>query len=435
MLPDPESVDFVRGDATGLRLPAHPEALEQAGAAYLTEAFRAYGSIAAENSVARIIRCEPCHAGNSGQKLFLSVEYAQAEPGLHSELFVKFSRHFTDAFRDRRRYEHEAEVRLAALSRLPAFPVHVAVPYFADFNHESGTGVLITQRIAFGEDGIEPLRPKNMDHELANPLEYYRATLTALARLAAAHKSGRLSPQADELFPFDAEAARAEMPIPWDQRQLREKVAAIGSFIESCPWLLLGDASAPQFIARLQHDALRFLEQEAAVRRFLYADPDYVALTHWNTHIDNAWFWRDTSGVLQCGLLDWGMVRQMNFAIGLWGGLSGASPEFLDGHLDELLALFVGELQASGGPRLDVGELKLRFDLAVAIIGLALLMDAPALVQSRLPDVADASSLTDPLLRRNQVANGFLHTFAAFLNLWARDDFGASLDRMLERDL
>ena len=136
--------------------------------------------------------------------MFLSVEYAQSEPGLHTDLFVKFSRDFSDAFRDRRRHELEAEVRLAALSRLPAFPINVPAAYFADFNHESGTGLLITQRIAFGSGGIEPLRPKCMDHELDDPLAYYRATVTALARLAAAHKSGRLSPQVEALFPFDA---------------------------------------------------------------------------------------------------------------------------------------------------------------------------------------------------------------------------------------
>src|SRR5690606_34481061 len=111
-------------------------------------------------------------------------------------------------------------VRLAQLSRSPDFPVHVAKPYFADFDPESGSGLLITQQIAFGESGIEPLRQKNLDHELADPLEYYQATLTALARLAAAHLAGRL-PQADELFPFDLAAAKDELTIPCDREALR----------------------------------------------------------------------------------------------------------------------------------------------------------------------------------------------------------------------
>jgi len=428
---DSSLIDFVRGNATGLELPVHPDSLTQAGATWLTEAFRAYGAIGPDNAVTAITRCEPCLAGNSGEKLFLSVAYAQPAPDLHGNLFVKFSRYFADPFRDRRRYELEGEVRLAALSRLPDFPVHVARPYFADFDHETGSGLLITQQIAFGQDGIEPLRQKNLDHELANPHDYYRATVTALARLAAAHQSGRLSPQADRLFPFEPEAAKGELTIPFDRPTLLAKVKAIGTFIAAHPWLLLDKVAPAEFTTRLEHDALRFLEFEGRVKRFLYANPRFIALTHWNTHIDNAWFWRDAAGVLQCGLLDWGMVRQMNFAIGLWGGLSGATPEFLDRHLDGMLALFVDELRANGGPPIGVDELRLRFDLSVAMIGLALLMDAPALVQSRLPELAEASGLTDPILRRNQVGNGFLHTFAAFLNVWAREDFGASLKRML----
>jgi hypothetical protein len=117
----PAPVDCVPGDGSGLAIPAHGEALGVAGAAFLTDAFRSFGSLGANNRIVRITRCEPFSGGNSGQKLRLSVEYAHAEPGLHPDLFVKFSRDFTDPFRDRRRHELEAEVRFAALSRLPGF--------------------------------------------------------------------------------------------------------------------------------------------------------------------------------------------------------------------------------------------------------------------------------------------------------------------------
>jgi hypothetical protein len=430
---DPVLLDFVRGDATGVAIPAHGEALRTAGAAFLTEAFRSFGSLSPDNHVLRIPRFEPFSGGNSGHKLLLSVEYARAEPGLHTDLFVKFSRDFTDAFRDRRRYELEAEVRLAALSRLPGFPINVPAACFADFHRESGTGILITQRIAFGSGGIEPLRPKCMDHELAEPLAYYRATVTALARLAAAHKSGLLSPQVDALFPFDSETAAADIPIPWDEQQLRERVARYAAFVASCPQLMPPHVASAQFIDRLEREAVRFLRNESTIKRFLHADRDFVALCHWNTNIDNAWFWRDCSGALQCGLLDWGMVRQMNVATALWGGLCGASLDIWDTHLDELLALFVRELHAKGGPRLDVAELRLNLHLSVAMLGLALMMEVPSLVLSRLPEVVGAHGQLDPVLRKNEVARGFLHVFTAFLNLWGTHDFGASLDRMLEK--
>ena len=427
---DPPNITFVLGDATCLDIPAHAAALRNAGETFLTEAFIRFGALSPTNRVTRITQFESFGGGNSGHKVLLSVEYERADPGLHSNLFVKFSRDFADAFRDRRRYELEAEVRFAALSRVPGFPIQVPVAYFADFNHESGTGMLITQRVAFGSEGVEPLWPKCWDHELPEPAAHYRAIVSTLARLAAAHKSGALSPYVEQFLPFDLEQSLAEDPIPWDESQLRALVARYAEFAARCPQLLPAAIRSPQFIARLEADGIRYLQQHARIKKFLHADRDYVALCHYNANIDNAWFWRDPAGELQCGLLDWGRVRQMNVAYALWGSLCGTSVEIWHDHLDEFLQLFIDEYVAHGGPRLDLGRLKLHLDLYVASVGLSMLMDAPALILARLPEAATARGPRDPLFRTNQVALGFFHVFIAFLNLWQMHDFGASLDRL-----
>jgi len=421
---------FVPGDATGLAIPAHAEALRHGGEAFLTQAFRRFGALSQNNRVARIRGFSAFGGGNSGHKVLLSVEYERAEPGLHTDLFVKFSRDFADVFRDRRRYELEAEVRFAALSRLPGFPIHVPAAYFADFHHESGTGILITERIAFGEGSIEPLWPKCWDHELPEPLAHYRAIVSTLAHLAAAHKSGRLSPQVEQCLPFDPATAAAEDPIPWDATQMRALVARYAAFATQHPQLLPAAVTSPQFIAKLERDAVRYIEHQARIKQFLHADRDYVALCHYNAHIDNVWFWRGSSGRLQCGLLDWGRVRQMNVAYALWGSLSGTSVEIWNAHLDEFLQLFIDEYRGHGGPQLHLERLKLHLDLYVASIGLCMLMDAPALVLARLPEAASASGPRDPVFRKSQVALGFFHAFVMFLNLWQTHDFGASLDRL-----
>lgn len=424
-------LDFVRGRTTGLVIPAHAEALRAAGAEFLTEAFRAFGTLGPDDRVTRIVRCAPFAGGNSGHKLRLGVEYAGAAPGLRPDLFVKFSRDFEDVFRDRRRHELESEVRLATLSRVPAFPVAAPRACFADFEPESGTGLLITEEIAFGQGGIEPLRPKGMDHLLPNALEHYQATVTALARLAAAQMSGRLDPEVDRLFPFDRAAAEAEHPIAYGEAELREKLAGYAAFAKACPRLLPAEFATDEFLARLEREALAALRNQAAIRRFLYADPDFVALCHWNTHLDNAWFWRDAGGELQCGLLDWGLVRRMNVATALWGGLSGASRQIWDDHLDALLARFAGVLGAAGGPALEVAELRLHLDLAVAILGLSLMIDAPALALRRLPRIAEARGPHDPIVLGDPVVHGFLLVFVNFLNLWATHDMAASLEQAL----
>ncbi|MBW8784106.1 MAG: hypothetical protein JF593_05635 [Novosphingobium sp.] len=430
---DTQRIDFVRGDATGLAIPAHPEALSEAGAVFLTQAFHAFGSLDPDNSVERIAAIEPCPGGSTGQKLYLTVEYARPDPSLDTELFVKFSRDFGDAIRDLQRGEMASEVHLAELSRHAAFPITVPHTWFADFHQASQTGLIITSRIFYGRDAIEPQRMKCMDHELADPLQYYRAIMTALGRLAAAHKSGRLSPEVERTFPFDPEVAAAGDPIPYDAEQLTAQIGRYADLADRAPQLFPPHLADPAFIERFDAQAQRVLAHEAAIKRFLHADSAYVALCHWNANIDNAWFWRDEGGALQCGLIDWGHVRQLNLAYPLWGSLCAAPRALWDDHLDELIGLFIGEIQANGGPRLHVDELKLHLDLYMAVKGLSGMLVAPDRILYRLPSAVDASGPRDPIFNTAPQARNFLHIFTNLVNMWERHDFGASLDRMLTR--
>jgi hypothetical protein len=425
--------DFVTGERTGLAIPAHADALLAAGPEFLTRAFHEFGSLPADNRVTRIFDAEPFSGGNSGHKLRFSVEYANPDPALDIKLFVKFSRDFADPFRDRRRHELEAEVRLALLSRHPAFPITVPHAWFADFDPATGTGLIVHQAIAFGEGGIEPMHVKCMDHELADPLPYYRATVTALARLVAAHKTGELSPLADELFPFDLPTALADLPIVLTEDELRGHVFAYADLARRAPQLFPANIREPAFIARLERDAIRLLRHQDEVRAFLYGDPDFYALAHWNTNIDNAWFFRDRAGRLECGLLDWGMVRQMNVMLALWGGLSVAQTTMLDDNLEEFQELFAREIEANGGPHLDRMLLKLHFDLALGIVGLSMMIGFASLVSARLPDAAQTTGLHDPRILADTVVHGFLTVSINFLDLWDRHDFGAALDHILDR--
>ncbi|CAN7633971.1 hypothetical protein LJR225_004895 [Phenylobacterium sp. LjRoot225] len=426
------SVDHVRGDATGLAVPAHGEALRAGGEAFLTQAFRAFGALPADNSVARITRFEPCPGGSTGKKFFLSVEYERPGPDLHTDLFVKFSRDFTDARRDHGRWEMESEVRFAPISRLTGFPISTPVAYFADYHHESGTGLLITQRIAFGEGGIEPHHLKCFDHELDEPLPYYRAILTALARLAAAHKAGRLSPDIAVRFPFEPATAGGD-PILYDEDELRAVLADCTDFAARAPQLLPAEIRAPDFMAKLEREALRIREHESTIQAYLRGNPDLVALCHWNAHIDNAWFWRDAQGELQCGLMDWGRVNQITLGAALWGCLSAAHHDVWKHHLDALLALFVREYHEYGGPLVAVEELKLHLTLHVASMGVARVLAFPAIVLFRVPGALKASGPHDPAILGVEPARNCLHVYTVFLNLWRTGEIGASLDRLLER--
>lgn len=426
-------IDFVPGDATGLSIPAHGEALEQAGADFLTQAFRAFGSLSPENRVTRIARLEACAGGSTGTKLFLSLDYAHEAPGLHRELFVKFSRDFSNRHRDWQRHEMESEVRFAAISRLPGFPISVPVAYFADYHHASGTGLLVTERILFGENGIEPHRIKTMDHKtLDDPLPYYRQTMTALAGLAAAHKAGRLTTDLGERFPFDPTAGSAD-PIRFDQSKLRTMLAECADFAARCPQLLPSEIRTPEFQARLEEDAIRILRHEADIQTYLCGNPDLIALCHWNAHIDNGWFWRDDTGALHGGLMDWGRVGQITIGSALWGALSAAHDDIWEHHLHELLALFVDVYRQKGGPYVSVEELEFHLALHMGLMGVSRMLAMPSYLLRQFPEVEKAIGPHDPMFLKAESARNVRHIYSALLKYWRRRDFGADLNQLLTR--
>ena len=426
----PIRIDHVRGDATGLAIPAHADAFREDGAAFLTQAFRAFGALGPDNAVARVVRIEPCPGGSTGSKLFLTVEYAQPGPALHTELFVKFSRDFTDVLRDHQRTEMESEARFAALSRQPGFPIATATAYFADYEAETGTGLVVTERVRFGEGRIEPHHGKCFDHEIDDPLPYYKALLTALARLCAAHKSGRLAPDIETRFPLRPEALGGD-PIRYDAAKLAKVLDQAEAFAAEGPQLLPATVREPAFQARLRAEAFRVRTHEAEIQAWLRGDPDFIALCHWNAHIDNAWFWRDEAGQLHCGLIDWGRVGQITLGAALWGCLSAAHHAIWTEHLDTLLALFVREYRAGGGPDITAEALKQHLVLHVAAMGVARVLAFPEVIKFRVPGVFSAEGPLDPMILACDPARNCLHIYTVFLNLWRTGEVGARLDRLL----
>lgn len=428
-------MDRFRGDATGIEAPAHGDALREMGADWLTEAFRAFGSLGADNKVARIISLDPCPGGSTGAKFFMGLEYARPGRALQTELFVKFSRDFADARRDNQgRWEMASEARFAPLSRLPGFPISVPTAWFADYHSASGTGLIITDRIRYGDAGIEPHRRKCFDHEsFADPLPYYRQVVTALARLSASHKSGRLAPDIDARFPFNPLTDSAD-PIRYTEAQLRAELGRCFDFTARAPRLMPAEVRSAEFEALLEADALLIFEHEATIQRFLQSDPRMIALCHWNSHIDNCWFWTDAGG-LHCGLTDWGRVGQITFGSALWGGLSAAHHDIWDQHLEELLALFVAEYTGNGGPHITVAELLFHLRLHVAAMGVARVLAFPETILFRLPECVEAEGPLDPMFLpvERDPARNTLHIYTVFLKFWRRYDVGGAVRELLSR--
>ena len=425
------AVERVRGDETGLLIPAHQQALLEGGASFLTDAFRAFGSISADNRVTAIRKVDPCPGGSTGKKVFLELEYLRQESGLHADLFVKFSRDFDDPVRDERgRYEMEGEVKLAALSHLPEFPVTVPRAYFADYEAHSHTGLIITERVGFGSGAIEPHKEKCLDHELADPLPYYRTILTSLARISAMSRSPAHSAMFERSFPFDPVEAAGAIAIQGDADGLLARIDSFAEFVSRHRHLYPEGIDASLF-ADMRRLAPVVHAHQRKLAAFLQSDPEMIAFCHWNANIDNAWFWRDGSGRLQCGLMDWGHAGRMNVAYSLWGCLSGAHFGVWRRHLDEMIDVFVETLNAQADVALDHARVARHFRIYVALMGLSYFIDAPARIRSRFPGFADATDRYDPVFKRYPAARNQLHISLAFLELWRQGGIEAEIEQVV----
>jgi hypothetical protein len=415
---------WVTGDATGLAIPADPATLREAGAEFLTTAIRRFGLLAADNKVTRVSRFEECGGGSTGRKALLDVEYERPQPGLRTELFVKFSRDLDNPRRDRGKSQMELEVSFAALSVRTDLPIAVPVCAFADYHRESCTGMLLTERIAYGTGSVEPHYDKCLDYSMPNALEHYEALLSSVARLAGSQRAGRLPDSVPEQFRFDPSKVGVGERIRSSPTELAERVRLLAAFAQQHPGLLPAHLREQEFTDRMLAEVTGIAASEDAVMALLHGAQDHVALCHWNANVDNAWFWRNDTGALECGLMDWGCVSVMNVAMALWGALCGAETSVWDEQLDGLLSHFAREYHCAGGPLVDPAELLRQLMLYAAVMGVRWLLDVPSSLRAAVPDLRDVPDRFDARIRDNESARAQLLMLTNFLNLWATRGVG-----------
>jgi hypothetical protein len=424
-----ENHRWVTGDQFGLAFPADPAGLRSGGPRFLTDAFRVAGVLGGDNSVTRITGFDEVGGGSTGRKVALAVEYHEAAPGLHADLFVKFSRDLHNPIRDRGKTQMEPEVRFASLSRAAAFPIAVPHVQFGDYHRQSGTGILIMERIDHGGKGIERRCHKCLDYEMPEPRSLPRATHRAGP--PRGHPSIRaLARRPDLALPTGRAGRDSGRPGAAFHRQAGTTVDAVDGIRRNPSWLAARQRWVSRVLGTLRNDVPRIAHHEHTVARQLAADSDYVALCHWNANIDNAWFWRDAEHILHCGLMDWGCVSQMNVGMAIWGAMSGAETDMWNRHLDELLHLFVAEVHRYGGPNLDPDRLRRHTLLYAAVMGVAWLLDVPALVRKRF-GVAAPRNRRDPRIKNDESVHAPLQMPSNLLSLWQRCPLADLLDAAL----
>lgn len=423
------------GDNFGLPIPADAEALLAGGTEFLTTAFRAAGGLDPGNSVTAITESAEFSEGGAGKKLLLTVAYERPGPALPERLFVKFSRNFDDEVRDSARDMMISEANFALLSRGPDFPVKVPRCLFADVAAASATGLLVTELIPYGRDGVEPYYPKCMDYLIPDPVEHYRAIMRDLGRLSGAHRAGRLAPGFDALFPYDRRQASAAFGVHAPEGKLVQWANRMFDFVQRYPDLFperVRDPALRELFISYIADVLRV---NGRIREILSGNQDLVAFAHWNANIDNCWFERDAQGVLHCGFMDWANAGPISLAQAVNGAISAAEPYIWAEHLDELLGVFAEAFAAQGAPRLDPDELRLHV-LLTAVSSVGLSMAAPVAIAREIDDIDTITGPHDDAFRHRYNARVLLHMMTNLLENWqslALGDLVRHLDDLTER--
>ena len=320
-----------------------------------------------------------------------------------------------------------SEVRFASLASAPGFPIAVPATMYGDYHRDTGTGILISERIMFDSNGIERQYHKCLDYEMPRQVEHYRALLTAVARLAGTQRSGRLPAHLVDQFPVDLQAATVGERVALTPDQLDRRLTRLTEFTRAHPGLFAANIRSQQFASRMAGQAHELMSREAAVWDHLRGADDYLALCHWNANVDNAWFWH-AGDELRCGLMDWGCVSQMHVAMAIWGALSGAETDLWDDHLDALLALFCDEVRLRGGPALDPAALRRQLVMYVTLMGITWLLDVPALLQKRIPDFGPQMTRTDERIKDDEGIRAPLQMLTNVLNLWQTRGLDESLE-------
>ena len=201
--------------------------------------------------------------------------------------------------------------------------------------------------------------------------------------------------------------------------------------MKEVPRLFPPQLTSDVFLDRFAADAPLVLEHEAAINSHLNHQSDYVALCHWNVNVDNAWFFTDPAGELQAGLLDWGSVGQMHVAHAFYGLICAAETTFLAEHRSDLLALYVAEFERHGGPPISIDTLSHSLKLSIAVLGIAWMLNAPALIEAEVPNVHRVRDRYDPKIKDVFLARAQLQVLVVFLNEWLTEDIGSAVRRLI----
>lgn len=380
----------------GLEFPWTEELLAEFGPAWLTKAFHTAGTLPRDNKVTKIILEQKIKVttGNNGGKFLFEVEYEKPSPDLHTKLFAKIpfpldAKTKSDRLSSsvNKQPQEYAEINTYRLLE-STIPVSIPKYYYGDISCDSTNWILITERVNFASfEGMNFGKPKPerlpalkageiegpydkcVDYNLrGDPADYYMKLIECGAKMAGLYKSGKMgSPEVlnvgfmntegrpIESWGMNPGASSGEMP-----KMVKAKLDGGCTFISEVGKVLFPSyASDAAFLTKFRTTMMTLAAYSAELNFWKNSKPEFIALTHQNLNVDNAYFWRGEDGQLDLGVFDWGGMGASSLGHKLWWWVYCSDFETFQPNLDKFVDCFVTNYKECGGAALDKEDLRM----------------------------------------------------------------------------
>jgi len=399
--------------------------------------------------------------GGQGMKGFLSVAYAKPHPELHRELFVKLPFPYAPANeRMKNSYTNCIDEPEILFNRImgPMLPFRIPKYYFGEFSYESSNYILISEKLPFSEKSwaeggqhmkfapfeLQPHVQKFKDHLMPQRgFEHWLAIFQMAARGVASYAKGDWGPHdlLQELFPWSVPEACTgigwETFLGWatnwpadvsftesvqaendeNVKFMEAQVSLVMDFVRSCPNLFPKELTADAFLKSWFKEVMEMASYGWERNAYCCVDPEFIVFGHPNLCSDNAWFWRDEDGRLNCGILDWGAAMYQCLGSMIANCLGQADYEMLTEHERDLIRGFADTARECGASEaLTFDTLYTMVKLQQANVGATMIIQLYKMQKKEVwatyknrwvPEVYDR------FLPRNYVG-GLLHMLATF---------------------
>mmetsp|Transcript_65756 Transcript_65756/g.169248 ORF Transcript_65756/g.169248 Transcript_65756/m.169248 type:complete len:514 (-) Transcript_65756:56-1597(-) len=442
------------GDYYGMEFPYDKDGILRMGAQWLTKAFHKTGVLPEDNAVTKINSVREFVGGGAGLKCIIKVEYKEDKPYLHKELFGKLPHKpgGSDRFYVSCMWNHDRPETIFNIWLEKYVPFRVPKFYFGDICAQTTNYILITESLPWSPKGtkeyspgdIEPAYDKYMDWELPDggPM-YYLACCKALGKMAGYHKTGRLHPQVNEMFPMPDPVPQIPPgcpPVgPDDYKMNSAKADQLIRFLtETASAVMPEEVKDKAWLETWKAELLHVMDYGIEIQCYCMgagtsSPNNYVSLTHNNLQIDNAFFFRDASNDLKVGLLDWGVLACGPIASSCQGSISGAQVEVLLGHRDAFLKAFAESYEENGGPRVDTTRMKTMSNLLMMQWACGIISNVTQVLKfTKAKEWEDVKDWMDPKLIDRFQVRAHCTQFKHALQLWRKWDLHKEFEKWIK---